>query len=149
MSKFFICKLPHGLTISHKGSSVELRGANSSFNASTPIIGLNNLDGDAYGFGITELNDKDAATVEDWAASVTLVLDSDGKPTKTKLADPYPALDNGSIQGPFASEADAREEAKLLGSAVRTGFEPVDPDTDREMKAAGIEEVKENKGGKK
>lgn len=139
MAKFFLCKLPHGLQVTHKGETIVLRGANASFNPAAAVIGLNNMEGDVLGFGLTELNDKQAEAFADWASEVTFTRGADGKPAKQKLAEPFAPLQNGSILGPFNSEGDARDEAKTLGSAINTGLEPIDPKTDKGMKDAGLE----------
>lgn len=132
-----ICKLPHGLTIRHAGETINLNGANEGYDPTflAPNGRANDGEKRTGGFGITELNPKQAAAFEDWSNQVTY---KDGKKESGKLLEPNLALENGMIMS-FKSEADARKEAKSLSSAITTGTEGIDPANDAQMKAAGLE----------
>lgn len=134
---FVICKLPHGLTVKHNGQTINLNGANEGYDPTFLAPNGRNNDGEkrAGGFGITELTGDQATAFEDWAVKVTY---KDGKKEAGKLVEPNAALENGMIMT-FKSEADARKEAKNLSSAIETGTEGIDPSSDKQMKADGLE----------
>lgn len=134
---FVICKLAHGLTVRHNGQSINLNGANEGYDPTflAPNGRLNDGERRAGGFGITELTGDQEAAFNDWAAKVTYV---EGDKTKGKLAEPNAAIENGMIM-PFKTEGDARKEAKNLSAAITTGTEGIDPSSDAQMKAAGLE----------
>lgn len=137
MPLFVICKLPHGLTVKHNGQTINLNGANEGYDPTFLAPNGRTNDGEkrAGGFGITELTGDQAAAFDDWAAKVTY---RDGKKEAGKLAEPNLALENGMILS-FKSEADARKEAKSLSAAITTGTEGIDPASDPQMKADGLE----------
>jgi hypothetical protein len=129
------CKLPHGLMVRHNGKSVNLNGPNADQN---PLVLMpNGVDMDSAnvsaGFGLTELKGDDEATFTDWCKAVQ--FDKDGK---TKLAEPFAPLTNGSLIS-FGSMDEARKETKNLAGMVETGVEGIDPKTDSQMKADGLE----------
>lgn len=135
MPLFIACKLPHGLEITHNGRTIVLRGQNVGFDPDNPSP-LGKMRGDANGFGITELKDPaDADAFQAWCNAVTY---RDGDKAKGKLPEPFAALENGSIQT-FKSRNDAEAETNMLGDAVQSGFEGIDPATDKRMKADKIE----------
>lgn len=120
------CKLPHGLTIQHNGEAITLVGANIgedlehvSRNGSP-----NDNAGRVHGFGLTTINDRQVAAFTDWSNIVTY---TNGKPADGKLSDPFVALENGSILGPFKTMDDARKECAAVAGVVSTGFEGLDP----------------------
>lgn len=141
---FVACKLPAGLTIQPlSGEPINLRGPNDS---GSSVLAPNGITFDtedrAAGYGLTQLTDDQAARFVAWSDSVTT---KDGKP----VAQPFLPLDNGSILGPFKSKDEARKEAQAVHAMVSTGFEGIDPATDQEMKAAGVETAdKDAKRGK-
>lgn len=112
-------KLPHGLTIPlGAGRVINLNGPNEG-----AINGQSNdSETSAYGFGLTTLNDKDAEAYEKWAKSVTFKDDG-----KTKLDEPFAAIENGALMS-FKTEAEAKSELKGLASAITSGFEGVERD---------------------
>jgi hypothetical protein len=134
---WIICKLPHGLTIKHNGQTINLNGANEGYDPEDLARNGVPRDGErrSGGFGLTELNADQSAAFEDWAAKVTY---KDGDKAKGKLAEPHLAIENGMI-GSFKTESDARKEAKNLSDMILTGTEGIDPKTDKQMKAAGLE----------
>jgi hypothetical protein len=136
MPAIIACKLPHGLQIDHNGRKIVLRGANVGEDLENVSKNGRPADnaGRVNGYGLTTLNDADLEAYQNWAALVTF---RDGKKENGKLAEPFAPLENGSILGPFKSEADARKETADLSSAVQTGFEGVDP-TDKKH---GIEKA--------
>ena len=138
---FIACKLPNGLQITHNGETITLLGANIGENLG--LVSANGLPLDhssrASGYGLTEITDRQAEAFADWSNKVTY---KDGVKEAGKLADPFPALENGSILGPFKSEADARKEVVATASMVTSGFEGLDPSKE------GVEEDKEAGAGK-
>lgn len=134
------CKLPAGLRIDHNSRVITLVGANIGEDLEN--VSRNGRPNDnsqrIEGFGLTTVSNEDADAFTDWANQVTY---KNGKPSDGKLAEPFAALENGSIQGPFKDEAEARKEVKSISSAVSTGFEGLDPE------AEGIEPDKD--AGKK
>ena len=82
----------------------------------------------AHGYGLTEISEDDAKAFDDWKNAVTF---KEGDKAKGKLADPFPALENGSILGPFKTKDEARKEAASLAAAVSTGFEGLDPEAEK------------------
>lgn len=138
----FACKLPHGLQISHGGKTIVLRGAN--IGESIALVSPNGLPADnadrSHGYGLTTVPDDHVEAFNDWANAVTY---KNGKAADGKLQDPFAALENGSILGPFKTMTDARKECESMATAVKTGFEGLDAE-----KEAGIEENKDAKSGK-
>lgn len=138
---FIACKLPSGLQIDHNGETIVLLGANIGENLAQ--VSANGLPSDnasrASGYGLTEVNDKQAAAFEDWSNQVQYV---NGDKAAGKVPEPFPALDNGSILGPFKSKDEARKEAALMSSAVASGFEGLDPAKE------GVEDDDAAAGGK-
>ncbi|MET0372729.1 MAG: hypothetical protein ABW128_00565 [Rhizorhabdus sp.] len=134
---FVACKLPHGLTIKHNGQTINLNGANEGYDAADLARNGVPRDGEnrSGGFGLTELTGDQAAAFDDWVNRVTY---TNGKKDDGKLAEPFGALENGSILT-FKSESEARKETKAMADAITTGTEGIDPATDKQMKAAGLE----------
>ncbi len=135
------CKLPAGLNVRHAGKSLVLVGANIGEDLEN--VSRNGRPSDnssrCHGYGLTTISDADAALFADWANQVTY---KNGTPADGKLAEPFVALENGSILGPFKSTDEARKECASLAGAVTTGFEGLDPE------AEGIEENEDAaKGG--
>lgn len=132
------CKLPAGLQIAHAGRTIVLAGANIGEDLEN--VSRNGRPNDngrrAHGFGLTEISAEDAEAFTDWANQVTY---KNGKPADGKLAEPYPALENGSILGPFKSLDEARKEVASIASSVSTGFEGLDAE------AEGVEENEDAK----
>lgn len=147
MPKFVACKLPSGLQIDAHGQLIVLLGANIGEDIEN--VSKNGQPSDnarrTHGYGITELNDAQADAFEKWSHEVLYV---GGVKAKGKLANPFPALDNGSILGPFDSIDDARAECASLASAVTTGFEGLDP-TKEGTDTVKIEKAEDDKPGKK
>lgn len=125
---FVACKLPAGLQIDAYGQVIILHGANIGEDIEN--VSKNGSPGDnpfrTHGYGLTELNPAQAEAFEKWSNDVTYV--NGDKPAGKKLAAPFPALENGSILGPFKTIDDARKESATLASAVTTGFEGLDPE---------------------
>lgn len=148
---FLLCKLPHGLIINHQGQTINLRGPNEGSDPLDPYKNGFQTDNAnaAAGYGITEITDKQADAFVDWRKSVTCKPDGKGGyGDKLPPDQSFPAVTNGSIEGPFKSVDEARAEAKVLTDAVTTGFEGIDPKTDKAMAAAGLE-ADEDAGKKK
>lgn len=141
---FIACKLPAGLQITHNGETIVLLGANIGENLGlvsangSPLDHLNR----ASGYGLTEINDRQAEAFADWSDVVTY---KDGVKANGKLADPFPALENGSILGPFKSKADAQKEASAMASMTISGFEGLDPSKEG---VEGDEEAGAGKSGR-
>lgn len=133
------CKLPAGLTICHKGQRITLVGANIGEDLENVSRNGRPNDNKAResGFGLTTLSDSDALLFADWSNAVTYV---DGKKDAGKLADPFVALHNGAILGPFKSIDEARRECASVAGAVLTGMEGLDPEKE------GIEEETDENG---
>lgn len=131
---FVACKLPAGLKIDHNGETITLAGANIGENLRNPSDNGNPQDNvrRAFGFGLTQLNDRQTAAFQDWKGKMTFKNGKDGE----KLTEPFPALENNSIMGPFNTEAEARKEVADLHTLVRTGTEGLDPE-----KEAGIDDA--------
>lgn len=125
MSIVIANKLPHGLTITHNGEILNLNGANVGADPLNPLGNGSDASGGqrSAGYGLTTLNDKQAAAYEDWETKVT--KDANGGP----LAEPFQPLANGSILK-FKNEQEARKETEALSSAVTTGFEGLDADAE-------------------
>lgn len=140
---FVACKLPHGLSIRHNGRVLNLYGANEGYDPTflAPNGRSNDTERKSGGFGLTELTGDDAAAFEDWANRVTY---KDGKKENGKVAEPFGALESGSILM-FKSEAEARKETKAMAEAITTGTEGIDPATDKQMKADQIETADKQK----
>lgn len=134
---FVICKLPHGLSVRHNGQIINLNGANEGYDPTFLAPNGRATDGERKtgGFGITELKGEQEAAFDDWCNAVTY---KEGDKAKGKLLEPNAAIENGLIVS-FKSESDARKEAKNLSGVVETGTEGIDPATDKQMKAAGLE----------
>lgn len=130
------CKLPAGLQIVHGGQTIVLVGANIGEDLEN--VSRNGLPADnmsrAHGYGLTTLTDAQTEAFTDWVNQVTY---KDGKPGGGKLAEPFAALENGSILGPFKTVEEARKEVASLSSAVSTGFEGLDAE------AEGVEQDEE------
>lgn len=130
------CKLPAGLNIRHAGKSIVLVGANIGEDLEN--VSRNGRPSDnasrCHGYGLTTVSEADADLFTDWANQVTY---NNGKPADGKLAEPFPALENGSILGPFKSIDEARKECASIAGAVTTGFEGLDAEKE------GIEENKD------
>lgn len=131
------CKLPHGLMIRHKGQEINLNGPNEGYDPTflAPNGRINDGEKRSGGFGLTELTGDKAAAFEDWANSVTYV---EGNKDKGQLPEPFMALENGQILS-FKDEKSARAETKTMSDAITTGTEGIDPETDKQMKAGGLE----------
>jgi hypothetical protein len=140
---FVICKLPHGLSIKHNGQTINLNGANEGYDPAfvAPNGKFNDGERRTGGFGITEISPEQFDAFNDWSDKVTF---NDGDKTKGKLVEPNLALENGLIVA-FKSEGDARKEAKNLAGYVTTGTEGIDPATDAQMKADGLETADKTK----
>lgn len=127
---FIACKLPHGLRIQHQGKELLLVGGNIGEDLEN--VSRNGRPNDnefrAHGYGLTEISEDDAKAFDDWKNAVTF---KEGDKVKGKLADPFPALENGSILGPFKTKDEARKEAASLAAAVSTGFEGLDPEAEK------------------
>lgn len=132
------CKLPAGLQIMHGGRSIVLAGANIGENLESVSRNGSPTDNDrrSHGFGLSEISDTDAEVFTDWVNQVTY---KNGKPADGKLAEPFLALENGSILGPFKSLDEARKEVASIASSVTTGFEGLDSE------AEGVETDKDAK----
>jgi hypothetical protein len=119
------CKLPHGLQIAAAGRTIVLVGANIGEDLET--VSRNGSPSDngsrSFGYGLTEISDKDAEAFAAWSKDVVY---KNGNPADGKLDEPYLALENGSILGPFKSKDEARKEIAGIASAVTTGFEGLD-----------------------
>lgn len=130
------CKLPHGFQIEHKNAIITLVGANIGEDLAN--VSKNGQPNDnasrAYGYGLTTVSEAQATAFEDWSNAVTF---NNGNPGDGKLAHPFKALENGSILGPFKTDAEARKEVAAISGAVITGFEGLDPAKE------GVEENKE------
>lgn len=131
------CKLPHGLTIRHKGQEINLNGPNEGYDPTylAPNGRVNDGEKRSGGFGLTELTGEKADAFNDWVNSVTY---KNGKAAEGKLAEPFLALENGQIMS-FKDEKSARDETKTMSDAIVTGTEGIDPETDKQMKASGLE----------
>lgn len=136
---FVACKLPNGLEISHEGKTIVLHGANIGEDLEN--VSRNGAPTDnalrSYGYGFTELSDANAQTFQNWCDFVTY---KGGDKANGKLADPFLALENGSILGPFKTKDEAVKEVTALHAAVRTGMEGLEP------AAEGIEDAETDEG---
>ena len=126
MPAIVACKLPNGLQIDHNGETLVLVGAN--IGEDLEAVSRNGSPADnpsrSHGYGLTTLNDKQAEAFADWANKVTY---KGGKADGGKLDNPFPALENGSILGPFKSMDEARKETASMATSVTTGYEGLDP----------------------
>ncbi len=131
---FVACKLPSGLKIDHNGEVITLAGANIGENLRNPSDNGNPQDNArrAYGFGLTELNDRQTAAFEDWKKKMTFKNGDSGE----KLTEPFAALENNSIMGPFKSRDEAVKEIADLHTLVRTGTEGLDPEKEKDIEDA-------------
>lgn len=144
MTAVIACKLPNGLIVRHNGQEITLKGANIGENLRNPSENGNPSDNRdrAYGYGLTELSDKQGEVFADWAKAVTF---KNGNPADGKLSDPFPALENGSILGPFKSKDEAIKELTSIASAVTTGFEGLDPTAQKDIEKAGEDDEQGSK----
>lgn len=126
------CKLPHGLSISHQGETIVLAGANDGVDAE-----MRHRDDR---FALTELTDAQSDAFLAWTNEATYKRDKAGKAVKEngKLDEPFLAIENGSIMW-FKNRDDAKKEMGALVTSIQTGVEAIDPASDKEMKAAGVE----------
>lgn len=92
------CKLPQGLTVSHKGKTVTLKGATHS--------------GNRFGFGITE--DVDADWFADWM--------------KTDAKDFPAVKNGSIFIMPDAARAEDAGKERRGDAEVQSGAEPLDPE---------------------
>lgn len=131
---FYACKLPHGLRVEANGKFVTLRGANTG--TRLDLVDPNGIPVDNanryHGYGITEISDDGVKTFTAWADSVTY---NGGVKENGKVENPFPALENGSILGPFKTREDAQKEIRDVEGIVVTGFEGID--TEKEAKKKG------------
>lgn len=122
---FIACKLPAGLRIDHEGKTLTLVGSNIGEDLGT--VSRNGMPGDnefrVSGFGLSEVSAEQAETFQKWSDAVTY---NEGDKNKGKLTHPFPALENGSILGPFKTIDEARKECKAIADSVKTGFEGLD-----------------------
>ena len=127
---FYACKLPHGLEVETGGQTIVLHGANIGEELDNPSKNGSPRENRArvYGFGLTELNDRQTEAFEAWKLEVTT---KDGKPIRDGG---FPAFENGLILGPFKSRAEAEKECAAVASIVTSGFEGVDPEEDEKSK---------------
>ncbi len=130
---FYACKLPHGLEVDHGGQNIVLCGANIGEEIDNPSKNGSPRENRSrvYGFGLTELNDRQTESFEAWKKEVT--TGPDGTPLRDGG---FPAFENGLILGPFKTRADAEKECAAVSSIVTTGFEGVDP-VEEEKKKTG------------
>lgn len=131
------CKLPHGLDIRHKGLSLKLRGANSGENLAMPSANGMATDNAfrSAGFGLTEVNGSALELFTDWQNAG---LYTGGQKTNGKLAEPFAALVNGSIMGPFKTIDEARLEVLGISDAIVTGAEGLDAEEEAK-KPGGVQ----------
>lgn len=129
---FYACKLPHGLEVESNGQTIILHGANIGEETDNPSKNGEPRENRmrVYGFGLTELNDRQTEAFEAWKTEVTT---KDGQPLRDGG---FPAFENGLILGPFKTRADAEKECAAVASIVTTGFEGVDP-VEEEKKKTG------------
>lgn len=141
---FIACKLPSGLKIDHDGETIILLGANIGENLANASLNGSPADNASRtsGYGVSQVTDKQAEAFKNWADGVTYV---NGVPGDGKLRNPFPALENGSILGPFKTREEANKECAAMAGLVKTGFEGLDP------AAEGVETAEEEpaKTGKK
>lgn len=130
---FYACKLPHGLEVDYHGQTIVLHGANIGEELDNPSKNGSPRENRqrVYGFGLTELNERQTEAFEAWRKEVTT------GPDGAKIPNGFVAFDNGSILGPFKSRADAEKECAAVSSIVTTGFEGVDPEVE-EKKKGGV-----------
>ena len=126
---FYACKLPHGLHVDHQGTTIILHGGNIGEELDNPSKNGSPRENRqrVYGFGLTEVSDKQGEAFESWRTEVTT---HEGQ----KIKDGFVAFENGSILGPFKSRADAEKECAAVYSIVQTGFEGVDPEVEAAKK---------------
>lgn len=132
---FVACKLPNGLSLTLEGKPIVLVGANIGEDLEN--VSRNGSPNDnrsrVSGYGLTELSDEETKAFEDWKNKVTF---NNGAPADGKLAGGFPALENGSILGPFKNRAEAEREAVTLAGMVTSGLEGLDPEKE------GTEKIK-------
>ena len=126
------CKLPHGLSITHNGLTINLNGANVQFDPLNPYANGSLREGASLsaGFGLTTLTDEQGAAFQDWADKALYV---NGAKLDGYLAEPFPPLRNGALEI-YGSMADARKDTNAVSTDVSTGFDGLDGDA--EIKAA-------------
>lgn len=129
---FYACKLPHGLEVEHSGQTIVLHGANIGEEIDNPSKNGEPRENRmrVYGFGLTELNAKQAEAFDAWKTEVTT---KDGQPLRNSG---FLAFENGLILGPFKTRDEAEKECASVSSIVTTGFEGVDP-VEEEKKKTG------------
>lgn len=136
-------KLPHGLTITHNGQTINLNGTNAGSNPLNPLINGGMSDGKLVNadYGLTTLTDDQAAAFQDWCDWATYKL-KDGKPDKSagKVAEPFLPLENGSILT-FKSMDEARKETSAVSADVSNGFDGLDGDAEIKKLAEGEENL--------
>jgi hypothetical protein len=147
MPMIIACKLPHGLSITHNGQTININGTNVDGNPLNPAANGAIVDGPEMsgGFGLTTLNDEQAKAFEDWSNKA---LYKDGEKAKGFLEEPFLPLKNSSIIS-FKSEADARKETKTLATAVTSGFDGLDGDAEIKKAAASASPNLVNSGADK
>lgn len=120
------CKLPHGLLVRHNGQRITLVGGNIGEDLENVSRNGNPNDNAvrAHGYGLTTVSPAEAETFAAWSNAAVY---KNGNPADGKLAEPFPALDNGSILGPFKTIDEARKECAAMAGVVVTGFEGLDP----------------------
>lgn len=132
---FYACKLPHGLEIEKDGQTVVLVGAN--IGEELDNVSKNGSPREnrrrVYGFGLSELNDRQAAAFEAWKAEVTEGPNGG-----------FPAFESGAILGPFKNAKDAEAECATLASAITTGMEGVDPEAEAKKKGPVVVKTRED-----
>jgi hypothetical protein len=132
------CKLPHGLTITHNGQTINLNGANADVDPMSPMA--NGAVGDTAtsvaGYGLTTLNDDQASAFEDYRLAALYKV-KDGKPSKDAgmLEEPFAPFTNDTILT-FKDETTARREVRTKANTP-TGFDGIDGDAETRDAAAG------------
>lgn len=138
---FYACKLPQGLEVEVNGQTITLCGANIGEELDNPSKNGSPRENRSrvYGFGLTELNERQTEAFEAWKKEVT--HDPDGKPLRNSG---FPAFENGLILGPFKTRADAEKEVAAVSSIVTTGFEGVDPEEEKKKKTGTKVETRDD-----
>lgn len=137
---FYACKLPHGLEVESNGQTIVLHGANIGEEVDNPSKNGTPRENRmrVYGFGLTELNERQTAAFEAWKKEVTT---HEGKPLRDGG---FPAFENGLILGPFKSRDEAEKECAAVSSIVTSGFEGVDPEEEKGKKTGTKVETRED-----
>jgi hypothetical protein len=132
------CKLPHGLSVTHNGRTLNINGTNADADPLVP--GFNGVAADSpstiAGYGLTTLSDDDMGVFEDWRLHA-LYKQRDGKPIRDAglLEEPFLPLTNDTILS-FKDDATARRELRVKAGTV-TGFDGIDGDAETKAAAAG------------